>query len=1032
MGKTLLFMMNEGSGEIVNDSSGHGNNGLMVDCVWSQAVNGRWCIAFDDGQIQVLNDSSIQMGSVGSFSLWFSRASIGSSHCLFDNMLHSGYPTPGGVFIVLQADNTLMAVISNGTNHFYVFGTTPITDINMHRVTLAIGSGVARLYLDGALEGHANISGSWPATHDLFIGKSTTAGDAFNGRIATFQIYDVALTDYEEAAEFVAEVEQFAGLQLPGVVEGVQVINLRPDSLSLTWEHRPIVEGVTAYKVYRNGSLLNTINDNTIYVPGLTPEQTYQFRVSAVNASGEGQQSEIVQVTTPAEGAGTQVVIYSMSPMKEDPLGIGRLPTHLDAIPDSFISDYLFFRGAPGTKIPATFFVKALTSDVANLVVSPTTIGPISTSDIDIKVVGCWIQSPDKFFPAADRLMPELLMNDPDLIRCEDGKNYVKMTDGSFRLSGDPNNSLEVVWPNQYLTLDEFPVQDAPSLLPVNIPWNQNRQFWVTINIPEGTAPGTYSGELNLITGGQVIATIQIDLQVVPITLEPYLGINNVYYDGYYDPAVDGGKWANGSIGRKHKSISQLTAELQDMFDHGINYPQLAQPWNDMSIFASVLDIMVSIGFPTDKIFLLGKENNLGHTELPYTAQVLQEIQQEVMQVVSICQAHGFQDVYFYGMDESAADIVNQELPAWQAIQAGGGKVYVAGRNSYFTDTAKAILNCLNDSTESGWPAIAQQWHNFGNMVCQYSNPQCGLENPAIYRRYVGLQIWQSGLDGLMNWSYQGHYGLAWNEFSWGFGAPDIHGYIMAYPTMNGVVDTIQWEGWREGVYDMRYVVTLEKAIAQAKAAGQDVSGGEAFLAQLSGMNMVSADLDAVRNNLIDQILNVGVPVKGSLEIYSNPAGAQITLNGVSGGVTPATLVDLFPGPYTVVLELPGYYVESRNINITAGQTATIDVTFTPEDEPPTKGLLTIVTNPSNAVCKLSGTVIGNSPLSLDIDPGTYMLEISLSGYQTLRIQNLLIQAGFVTTIDQVLTPVSGPAAMAVGIMVASIPLLMMAANRKK
>ena len=32
----------------------------------------------------------------------------------------------------------------------------------------------------------------------------------------------------------------------------------------------------------------------------------------------------------------------------------------------------------------------------------------------------------------------------------------------------------------------------------------------------------------------------------------------------------------------------------------------------------------------------------------------------------------------------------------------------------------------------------------------------------------------------------------------------------MAYPMTDGVIDTIQWEGYREGVNDIRYLATLD------------------------------------------------------------------------------------------------------------------------------------------------------------------------------------------------------------------------------
>jgi len=33
----------------------------------------------------------------------------------------------------------------------------------------------------------------------------------------------------------------------------------------------------------------------------------------------------------------------------------------------------------------------------------------------------------------------------------------------------------------------------------------------------------------------------------------------------------------------------------------------------------------------------------------------------------------------------------------------------------------------------------------------------------------------------------------------------------MTYPTIDGVVDTLQWEGFSEGTWDMRYLSLLKK-----------------------------------------------------------------------------------------------------------------------------------------------------------------------------------------------------------------------------
>ena len=63
-----------------------------------------------------------------------------------------------------------------------------------------------------------------------------------------------------------------------------------------------------------------------------------------------------------------------------------------------------------------------------------------------------------------------------------------------------------------------------------------------------------------------------------------------------------------------------------------------------------------------------------------------------------------------------------------------------------------------------------------------------------------------------MTLGYQWAYGHIWNDFD----SKRFRDHCFAYPTANGVVGTIQWEGFREGVDDVRYINTLEMAIARA------------------------------------------------------------------------------------------------------------------------------------------------------------------------------------------------------------------------
>ena len=64
-----------------------------------------------------------------------------------------------------------------------------------------------------------------------------------------------------------------------------------------------------------------------------------------------------------------------------------------------------------------------------------------------------------------------------------------------------------------------------------------------------------------------------------------------------------------------------------------------------------------------------------------------------------------------------------------------------------------------------------------------------------------------------------------------------------------GPLDTLSWEGYREGYDDARYLATLQDAIARAKAAGKHVDFSAQTQRWLDNIT-VDADLDAWRREM--------------------------------------------------------------------------------------------------------------------------------------------------------------------------------------
>ena len=192
------------------------------------------------------------------------------------------------------------------------------------------------------------------------------------------------------------------------------------------------------------------------------------------------------------------------------------------------------------------------------------------------------------------------------------------------------------------------------------------------------------------------------------------------------------------------------------------------------------------------------------------------------------------------------------QRPAWKTIREAGGKVFVAGQHGHF----EKVGDLLNLIVMYGIPLkeVAAKWHSAGHKIWCYANPQGGVESPEVYRRNFGLLLWQANYDGASTYVYQHGFGNIWNDFD----HPTRRDLNFTYPTVDGVIDTIAWEGYREGIDDIRYATTLKLETEKAKklkdkGVRELALSAEKYLEELD----VNRNLDTVRLEIIDYILKL-------------------------------------------------------------------------------------------------------------------------------------------------------------------------------
>ena len=167
-----------------------------------------------------------------------------------------------------------------------------------------------------------------------------------------------------------------------------------------------------------------------------------------------------------------------------------------------------------------------------------------------------------------------------------------------------------------------------------------------------GIMPGVISIKLD----GKIIKQLNLNLQVLPITLlDPYIEYS-LYYRGRITEA--------GSIHSEYKTVEQFTAEHADMMAHGVTNPTVFPASTDEGLIQR-LTIRNSVGMDNSNLYYYF-DNTAGELTTP----------EKMAHAIELTAPYGVTQIYSYGQDErSVNDPTNRAKMT--AIHKVGGKVMV-------------------------------------------------------------------------------------------------------------------------------------------------------------------------------------------------------------------------------------------------------------------------------------------------------------------------------------------------------------------
>jgi hypothetical protein len=531
-------------------------------------------------------------------------------------------------------------------------------------------------------------------------------------------------------------------------------------------------------------------------------------------------------------------------------------------LPSNLISSTIEVNACRGEYEPASFILKAF-KPLNKLKITITDLkgenSALPADIVDIRVVKCWYQAGLKIYDVNKRVLtPELLLKDDHLVRVDDSNknNYLYQTSQPgetpyILISGD--NSID---------LSNLKPEDAVTLQPVDIEAGYNKQFWITIRVPDHAPSGSYKGKLLLTADNIPPKEMSLNLRVLPFELEKSILQYGLYYRGKLAPYVAEDyrfrelKDNKALVNSNWKVPAQYSAELKNMKAHGVEYPTIYQ--NNEKLLSQELILRKMAGLPMDSLYSLGVQT--GSSTIASELAIRRDI---LKKWFAIAAGHEVRDFYVYGKDEAKGEELISQRIAWGAVKEAGGRVFAAipkGSALIMGDLIDtAIVPGSPDSKE------AKAYHDLGRKIYCYSNPQVGEETPETYRRNYGLLLWEAGYDGVMNYAYQHAANHIWNDFD----HPKYRDHVFAYPTINGVIDTLAFEGFREAVDDVRYLTTLQSAVVDVrKQKPVEAENAERWINSIEP----ESDLQSIRAECISWILklqsinapdkDVNIPVK--------------------------------------------------------------------------------------------------------------------------------------------------------------------------
>lgn len=519
----------------------------------------------------------------------------------------------------------------------------------------------------------------------------------------------------------------------------------------------------------------------------------------------------------------------STPPLRQSVLGWQTWPSSGErTFPDSplpadrtnAVVDVVSAKGAAAT---ATFAIRS-SAAISSLTLK---VADIPLSDIDLRTVKCWYQNANGWFsawkaPGNAVLVPELLLHDDSLVKTD------PQTKSNLLRTSAEGAAAEYVTvdPLKPAASDFTVADDSATLKPFALAAGETREFFLTIPVPADAAAGLFRGKIEVSDADKSLGHFTLNLRVIDFTLPE--GTSRFLGSKY----LDGTKTISGASPAPVKADSPepflAAADLPDAMLTKANCRILRDAQLSPVIPVARLASAADLDFGKTSIWIADNFTD---------AKAADKLLSEITANTETARKLGFADILYYIPSDYDADTYRKLL---DAADTAGARTLTFADDTTFGLAADLITAPMQrglvpennirkrplmgdpyGNTEYTDTRQVERWHSLGTPNYLFVTLDAGIENPAIWRRKLGMECYYLGFEGFILPS------LAEEKSPWTDSASDLmRSRTFLYPTKSGAIRTLAFEAIGEAVTDVRYLSAVTRLADAARYVEGDIKVG--------------------------------------------------------------------------------------------------------------------------------------------------------------------------------------------------------------